>query len=67
MFKIWLQKTAELITGDCKFKDIKKILEGGKYDSLTAKYHVSSSIFLTFINPIVYGYGTKQSTQKQLF
>lgn len=54
-----MQKTAQLITGDCKFKDIKTILEGSKYDKLVAKYHVSSSILLTFINPQVYGYGIK--------
>ena len=54
-----LQKSIEPLFKDCKYKDIKKILNKGVYDKLTIKeYHVSD-ILVNIFNPIVYGYGQK--------
>ncbi len=47
--------------GDCSFKEMKKVIEkGSKYDKLILKNHEISSYALTFINPMIYGYGTKE-------
>ena len=56
-----MQKTVQLFTGDCKFKEMKTLIENGScYDKLTIKQHKSTSYFLIFVNPLVFGYGRKK-------
>lgn len=54
-----LQKLVEPVLGDCKFKDIKSLIERGPFKTLIIKEHKPFGGFLSFVNPIFVGYGTK--------
>ncbi|CAF0743948.1 unnamed protein product [Brachionus calyciflorus] len=54
-----LQRTIRPMCGDCKFLDMKKVLNSGSYDEVVLKKYKVETNFFTFINPVVYGYGIK--------
>ncbi|RNA24008.1 methyltransferase 7A [Brachionus plicatilis] len=55
----YMQKVIEPALSDCKFLDMKKVLSSGPYDHLELKKYRVNRALITFINPIVYGYGFK--------
>lgn len=54
-----IQKVIEPAMGDCKFLDMNKVLRSGPYDHIELKKYRVNKALITFINPVVYGYGIK--------
>lgn len=57
----FLQNILENPFNYCKFLDMNKVLKNGLYEELVLKEHSIPNIYLTHVNPIVYGYGIKSS------
>ncbi|RNA24010.1 methyltransferase 7A [Brachionus plicatilis] len=53
-----LQNIMAKILGD-RFLDMRKILSSGPYEQLQLKNYEIKRVLITFINPVVYGFGTK--------
>jgi len=53
------QAIVQPLLGDCSFKDMRAVLNSGKYDKLVLRQHEISSIWLNIVNPMIYGYGIK--------
>ena len=54
-----IQKLMEVIIGDCKFKDIRGIIQNGPFKQLFIKNFNGISGFFSPLNPVFYGYGIK--------
>lgn len=54
-----IQKIFETIQGDCKFKDIRGIIQSGPFKQLFIKNFNGIRGVFSPLNPVFYGYGIK--------